>query len=279
MGKGRYGWVEWWDEYYVDERPQPYDWFCSCHYMATLIESLVRVEEEILMVGCGNAPFSDDLHALGFTRQINIDNCEVVINQQRARYPHLNWDIGDVRTMSYNTGRFDVVFDKGLLDNMYCYRSPEENCAAALSEMYRVLRPGGIFIVLSCHEASEVRGSMTADPNWMWDSVDVLHLRNPRFPPHGNVRVAAFTMVVAQKKVTSPDENCGRSIDTSRLGDITSPEDGGRLLLSAEELEGMKQRVAEMNAQRRASFPNPTVSSAELGTGDSLGVQSGAEES
>ena len=30
MGKGAYGTVEFWDEYYVVDRPNPYDWWVMC---------------------------------------------------------------------------------------------------------------------------------------------------------------------------------------------------------------------------------------------------------
>jgi SAM-dependent methyltransferase len=251
-----YGTVEFWDEYYVDDRPEPYDWFFPCSFIAPLLRRILRPEEEHLMVGCGNAPFSAELHELGFTRQINIDNCESVIEQQRSRYPHLQWDVGDVRSMVYETDRFDVVFDKGLLDNLYCYIDPDRNCFAAMMDMYRVLRPGGLFVVLSCHDHIEVRGSMTADPAWKWDQIHVMHVRNPRFPPHGNVRVAAYTMMVARKSMgvhaataASPDNHL--PFDILQLVSIVSDIDGERLLLSDDEVEEMNQRVIELSTASR----------------------------
>ena len=66
------------------------------------------------------------------------------------------WDLGDVRNMKYQTDRFDVVFDKGLLDNLQCYLEAEEVCAAGLKDMHRVLKPGGKFLLLSCHAPDEL---------------------------------------------------------------------------------------------------------------------------
>ena len=54
----------------------------------------------------------------GCARQVNIDNCPGVVEQQKVREPDMVWDLGDVREMEYETDRFDVVFDKGLLDNL-----------------------------------------------------------------------------------------------------------------------------------------------------------------
>ena len=79
MGKGAYGTVEFWDEYYVDDRPEPYDWFFEYEYIApTLAPLLPDVDARILIVGCGNSPFSAELFAHGYRRQVNVDNCELV---------------------------------------------------------------------------------------------------------------------------------------------------------------------------------------------------------
>jgi hypothetical protein len=112
MGKGGYGTIDFWDEYYVVDRPEPYDWFFPCSYLAPLLVRLLSPDEEILMVGCGNSPFSAGLRDLGFVRQVNVDNCALVIEQQRLRSPDLVWEVADVRSLPFDTGRFDVVFDK-----------------------------------------------------------------------------------------------------------------------------------------------------------------------
>ena len=38
-------------------------------------------ESRILVLGCGNAEFSEDLYDAGFKNQLNIDISSVVINQ------------------------------------------------------------------------------------------------------------------------------------------------------------------------------------------------------
>jgi len=287
MGRGGYGNVEFWDDYYVTDRPEPYDWFFSAKHLTPLLKLILRPSDEILMVGCGNAPFSEELYALGYDRQVNNDNCELVVLQMRQRAPHMVWDVEDVRAMSYPADRFDVIFDKGLLDNLYCYRDPEENCQRAVADMYRVLKPGGCFIVLSCHDEDEVEGSLRASPQRVWEegpgSRLLLRLRNPRFPA---TRIASYTMLCLTKARARAVESLPETTatggaaaassaapaagmppypptaagspqlptdqdETSALFSLLSPEDGGRLLLREEEVVELKQQVEELLAVSR----------------------------
>lgn len=126
MGRGGYGTVEFWDEYYVTDRPEPYDWFFSCAYLGELITGLLRPSDRILMVGCGNAPFSKELWDLGFQDLWNIDNCALVIDQQRERLPDMNWEVQDVRSVLpgiWVIAPIDAASRRGLV--LPCAKTPE----------------------------------------------------------------------------------------------------------------------------------------------------------
>ena len=117
----------------------------------------------ILMVGCGNAPLSSHMHDSGYTNLTNTDYCDVVIKQQRERFPHMQWEVMDALNMDYPDGTFDYVFDKSLIDTLMCYSSDEkEDMGAAektqmlFKEMHRVLKPGGRLIQISLHKEHEV---------------------------------------------------------------------------------------------------------------------------
>lgn len=71
-------------------------------------------------------------------------------------------------------GTFDVVIDKGTLDALSCSRSEgEDNVRRMLSEIHRVLTPGGVCIlVTTVKEASVRRWVSTA----MFRVVDLAHL-------------------------------------------------------------------------------------------------------
>ena len=57
----------------------------------------------------------------------------------------------DVCSMRYENGTFEVVIDKGLLDAIMCGENGWKTGEIMCSEISRVLRKGGIFILISCN--------------------------------------------------------------------------------------------------------------------------------
>jgi SAM-dependent methyltransferase len=72
-----------------------------------------------------------------------VDLSRVVVAAARDRYPELDATIGDVRTLSYADSSFDVVVSNSTLDHFGSLGEIE----TALSELRRVLAPGGVLVV------------------------------------------------------------------------------------------------------------------------------------
>ena len=112
----------------------------------------------ILVVGCGNAPFSASVvDEGGYKNSIHVDYSEVVIGQQHDRFPHIDWRIADCLNMpEFEDSSFDYVLDKSLIDTMMCYDDGSATTQKLFKEMHRVLKPGGRLIQISLHKEHEV---------------------------------------------------------------------------------------------------------------------------
>lgn len=67
----------------------------------------------------------------------------------RQDYPKLVFKHMDIRRLDFNDASFDMVIDKAVLDAVICSDGSKTNVTSMLSEIYRVLKPGGYYICLS----------------------------------------------------------------------------------------------------------------------------------
>mmetsp|Transcript_29541 Transcript_29541/g.43576 ORF Transcript_29541/g.43576 Transcript_29541/m.43576 type:complete len:265 (+) Transcript_29541:180-974(+) len=111
----------------------------------------------ILIVGCGNAPLSAELYYKGgYKNQINVDYSDVVIKQQRNRWPEIDWRVMNCLDLGFSDDSFDFIIDKSLIDTTMCYKNGNETTMKLYSELHRVLKPGGRLITISLHCEKEV---------------------------------------------------------------------------------------------------------------------------
>ncbi len=70
----------------------------------------------------------------------------------------------DVRALDFQGERFDLIVDKGTLDAILCGDDSEVAAAKSISEISRVLLPGGVFLMVS-HAAPEYREPLLKVPS------------------------------------------------------------------------------------------------------------------
>jgi len=75
-----YGDPLYWDERYSKCGLSMFDWLEDYNALKSLLAKYVQPEHKILIVGCGNANFSEDMYDDGFEHLYNVDMSTVVID-------------------------------------------------------------------------------------------------------------------------------------------------------------------------------------------------------
>eukprot|EP00744_Colponema_vietnamica_P006587 GILI01009551.1.p1 GENE.GILI01009551.1~~GILI01009551.1.p1 ORF type:complete len:225 (+),score=68.14 GILI01009551.1:68-742(+) len=146
-----YGKSDYWDERYK-ANDTTFDWFVSYEPLKDLIQSIVRHDHKVLVVGCGNSRLSPQLYDNGYHTITNIDISEVVIQQMKTRYKELDrmeWLKMDAMRMEFPDSSFDVIIDKGTVDSLLCGSNSFHNVYQMNKNVARVLKKGGRYIVIT----------------------------------------------------------------------------------------------------------------------------------
>ncbi|MEW6320199.1 MAG: methyltransferase domain-containing protein [Acidobacteriota bacterium] len=135
----------------------------------------------VLDLGCGGGRTTAELHDRGY-QLVGIDLSERLLAVARARHPALDVRRMDATDLSFESGAFDAaIFSYNGIDCLFPVAA-RERC---LGEVYRVLRPGGIFLV-SSHNAPGallsggyfyLRGHLNA-LRWLWQQRGNPHWRD-----------------------------------------------------------------------------------------------------
>jgi len=177
-----YGTQEYWESRFAQE--DSFEWLLAYAQLAPQLELLLQQHHDhgqkqqcrILIVGCGNAPFSADLYDAGYTNIVNLDYSMTVIQGMRQKHfdvrPLMQWIVGDMTNLpSVPTGNditddsssdvfssgFHVVIDKAAMDALMTNEGdvwhPNETVVrdahAMCQSVARVLQPGGHFVQIS----------------------------------------------------------------------------------------------------------------------------------
>jgi hypothetical protein len=79
------------------------------------------------------------MHAAGYVNVVHMDLCTVVIEQQRARHPALNWRVMDVMDLAgVEDESFEAVVDKSMVDTLLCCEGADDQISMMFTEAERV---------------------------------------------------------------------------------------------------------------------------------------------
>lgn len=123
-----YGSIDYWNTRYRNESGPAFDWLFDYSDIGSILDGLIPEKDvPILIPGCGNAPFSENLYFTGkFSKLVNIDLSDVAIDQMKAKYssvPGLEFMVMDVLNMDFKDEKFAYIIDKSLVDTLMCYSS------------------------------------------------------------------------------------------------------------------------------------------------------------
>jgi len=102
-------------------------------------------QKEILDLGCGGGRIANVLHQMGH-KVTGVDLSPDLIKIAQAKFPKLKFVVGDACRLEFPDQSFDDVwFSFNGLDFIHPYPRLQK----ALSEIHRVIKPGGLFIYSS----------------------------------------------------------------------------------------------------------------------------------
>lgn len=110
---------------------------------ARLIDAFARLSRlppgaRVVDLGCGSGAFTDVLQWRGYCCS-GADLSPKLIGLARAKFPNVEFSVGDVERLGFSDASFDGVLLSGLVHHL-----PDPSRCA--TEVFRILRPGGAFV-------------------------------------------------------------------------------------------------------------------------------------
>ena len=83
---------DYWDEFFR-KRTDAFEWYGEYEDLCGVLDKYCKLNEKLLMVGCGNSQLSEDLYDVGYRNLVNIDISEVVIKQMKEKNQEIRKDM------------------------------------------------------------------------------------------------------------------------------------------------------------------------------------------
>uniref|UniRef100_A0A8C2XRH9 eEF1A lysine and N-terminal methyltransferase n=1 Tax=Cyclopterus lumpus TaxID=8103 RepID=A0A8C2XRH9_CYCLU len=152
--------AEYWERFFKKRGEKAFEWYGDYNKLCGVLHKYIKVQDKVLVVGCGNSELSEQMYDVGYKRLTNIDISETVVthmNQRNAeRRPGLTFQQVDATQTPYEEASYQAALDKGTLDAV---ASEEEGALARsmLTEVGRVLGVGGRYVCVTLAQESVVK--------------------------------------------------------------------------------------------------------------------------
>lgn len=141
-----------WDREYLRDRG-PFEWNADYWEIKPLLYRHINKNGELLYVGCGTSLLGEHLRDDGCRFVTCIDFSKAVIERQKEHFgshPNLRFLVMNALALRFPPCSFDTVIDKGTMDSISCdLKEGEVRARQMLQEVLRVLRPGGVFVLVT----------------------------------------------------------------------------------------------------------------------------------
>lgn len=131
-----------------------FDWYCPFSQIYHMTHSFFSSGvNKILIVGVGRSDVVEYLYHKGYRDITAIDISESIIIEMRRKYESyagVEFFVMDVRQLhKFKDNSFTVIIDKACIDALYCGTDYLDSTNLALTEIYRVLKPDGVFFSIT----------------------------------------------------------------------------------------------------------------------------------
>lgn len=198
--------AEYWERFFKKRGEKAFEWYGDYNKLCGVLHKYIKLQDKVLVVGCGNSELSEQIYDVGYKHLMNIDISETVINHMThrniERRPGLSFCQVDATKTPYEEGSYQAVLDKGTLDAM----ASEEEGALALSmltEMSRVLSIGGRYVCVTLAQESVIKLAVEHFVTLGW-AVRLHCLQNDRESEEDSFALPVFILICTKFRQPMP---------------------------------------------------------------------------
>lgn len=169
--------VTYWDARYAQAGDEPFDWYLGYAALRELMFQVLpdsHAAPELLYVGCGTSELPSKLYEDGWQNVIGVDTSVVAVTRAKGARHHAGrhglqfFQMDACGGLEFPDECFHAVIDKALLDTLTTGGHAYVRVRALLTEVHRVLKPGGTFILVSHGSAAVRLPWLLLEPTWGW---------------------------------------------------------------------------------------------------------------
>lgn len=168
---------EYWNQYYqqqgsIDES------YCDYEVLKKYLQPLNKTKStKVLIVGCGVSSLGANMFGRKSCEIYEIDYSEVAVKYMNELYKFegLGHLLMDVRKLEFPNEMFDLVVDKATFDTIMVAEEGEEDVQLMGENIWNVLKPGGVFFLVSVTPVDGIRAIFSGNP-WLIEKLGALDL-------------------------------------------------------------------------------------------------------